>query len=275
MQTMKALRAGLFTLLGGYALAATVGAPVVISEGGIPDAMNSTRPVDQLSGQYDEVFTATSASDFVTEAIFKAGSWFRNGSPTPTQLNAPTQLGNNTFTNGYGLYVKFSSVGTYKADPKGFTFTGGNGYLELWLDTKQDTDYRVKTSGIGSIGNLDLASGAGSITDDILLGSASSVLAGEGAGVAGLANGNFELIFNNWSLTKAGTGYFVSPNPFYLLLDLNGNFQNFQPVSGSSIQLMNNSANAFFVPEPGLLLLSGIGLFGVAITRRRRAYTPA
>jgi hypothetical protein len=254
---------------GGLGLAGTAamaaGLPVTIDESSVVGAVPNIFNANQLSGQYDEVFTATSASTFVTEAIFNAGGWFQNAAPVSTQVNA---FG----AGGYGLYAKFASTGSFgPAAGGGTTFLGGTGIIELWSDADKNTNYDVKTSAIGSIANLTLVSGAASITDDRRLGFATLLRAGEGTAQPGLANGNFELVFGGFTLDPDGLNYFIAPNPFYMVLDLNGNFQSFVPSAGTSIQLLGNSANAFFtVPEPSTLALAGMALLGFAGASRRR-----
>lgn len=275
----------LATAVAGAAMssvhAAPVGQPVTIQEGAITGAAPNVVNVDQLSGQYDEVVTVTPTSlvggTFVTEAIFNAGGWFKNGSAANTQLNFP-EGGVGPFAIGagigYGLYAKFSQAGTYTFTGGQFVFTGFTaGKLELWADPKQDTNYDVKATATGDIANLDLVSGAASITDDLLLGTANTVLLGAGSSQPGVANGNFEIIFNDFALANPnGESYFIQPRPFYLLLDVNGNFQSFDPTAATSTQLLNNSANAFFfkAPEPNALAMVGLALVALGFASRRK-----
>lgn len=253
------------------ASALTVGSPVTIQEGAIPGAATNSVVVHQLGGFYDEIFTVTGANTFATEAIFRATGW-----DVPSQVG----LAENLFGGaGYGLYAKFISSGTFAPSGSGFKFTGGAGYIELWADAKQNTVYNVAgmASGTsGSVGNLVLSSGAASTTDDILLGKASVQSSGDGNGTPGglgTANGNFELTFSDWTLTNpAGMAYFVAPVPFYVKLDLNGNFQGFDPTSATNTLLLGNVANAFFfIPEPNALALVGLALLGAGIASRRKA----
>lgn len=252
--------------------AAPVGAPITVQESGVTGAVANLLTVDQLSGQYDEAFTVTSVTGpntgkFVTEAIFNAGGWFNSGSPVISQVNG---FG----VGGYGLYAKFSAAGDYDTTV-GVSFTGTAAYLEIWADPNQNTNYDVTNPAIGNVSNLTLVSPAASITDDQLLGTATLLITGEGSANPGVANGNFELIFGNWQLNGPaglnGDAYFAGPRPFYVMMDLNGNFQSFIPVSGSTTLLLNNSANAFWyaTPEPGALALVGVALLGMGFVGRR------
>lgn len=269
---IKQVKASAFALTlvaaAAGAVAAPVGAPVTIQEAAVSGAAANAFQADQLSGQYDEVLTILDATHFNTEAIFNAGQWFKSGSPLGTQLNGFGAA-------GYGIYAKFTGAGTYAPNlGGGFTFSGGSGYIEIWADANQDTNYDVKASTAGavpSVANLNLVSGAGSITDDVLLGTATLVTAAQGNTSPGLANGNFELVFGDFALANPnGLAYFTAPRPFYFTLDLNGNFQSFNPTVGSSVQLLNNSANAFFqTPEPSGLALVAISLLGLGVATRR------
>ncbi len=249
--------------------AAVVGQPVTIQEDAIAGAASHSFVADQLSGQYDEVLTILNATQFSTEAIFNAGGWFSNGIAQSTQVNG---FG----ASGYGLYAKFTGFGTYAPNGSGgFNFVGGSGAIEIWADANQDTNYDVALTTAGavpSVSNLVNVGGAATITDDVLLGTANLITAAQGQTASGLANGNFELVFGDFALANPdGLAYFTAPRPFYLVLDLNGNFQSFTPSIGSSVQLLGSSANAFFnkAPEPGALALVSLALLGMSAAMRR------
>ena len=251
--------------------AATVGLPISIQESAITGAFPNLFVADQLSGQYDEVVTFHSATNYSTAAIFNAGNWFFNGNP----IGTGTQIG-SVGGSSYSLYVKFIGSGTYAVDGfGGTTFSATSNAIQVWADPDRDTNYDVGSSASAVPTFADLVLVAGSnIADDRLLGSSNVTIAAGGNSSSGLANGNFEIVFGAFTLANPdGENYFVAPRPFHTVLDLNGNFQSIQPVSGSSVVLLNNSANAFFVqtvPEPGALALVGVALLGLGFAAKRR-----
>ena len=248
---------------GGASAASLVGLPVTIQEGAIAGAVANSFQANQLSGLYDEIVTFGAGNTFSTEAIFNATGW-----------NMASQV-HGFGANSYELYAKFIGSGTYSTVGGLTTFSSTSNALQLFADANQDTVYKTAAAAaaVPSFANLVLTSAAGSTADDVLLGSSSFTVAAAGKSGGSLANGDFEILFGNFNLAPAGLLYFTAPRPFYMGLDLNGNFQSITPVSGTSIAITASSANAFFgnvIPEPGSLALVGISMLGLGFVGKRR-----
>ncbi|MFM9916556.1 MAG: flocculation-associated PEP-CTERM protein PepA [Rhizobacter sp.] len=212
------------------------------SVAGTGGAANSALVADRLNGLYTEVFTPvfTDATHgtFSTTARFNISAYYNNDVLVPGALGCGFGL-------CYNMYADFVSTGTFTIVAGTVFFTGLTAGADLYVDPDQN---------IG--------------TANTKLASTTTLVAGDGNFATGLASGNFEIVFGDVSLTTDGEAFFVAPRPFYLTLDVNGNFTE-NPLEGRSV---SGSANAFFVPvpEPGSLALLGVGLLGVAASGRRQ-----
>ena len=222
----------------------------------------ATFVADKITGNYAEWISVNTTGGFDVSILWNAGQFVANDGATALPAGGPSGTG---LGNTYGMYALFQGSGVLNSfgSTTNFTLTPG-GSLALYLDPNLNTGFVDPVAVQGQNPWTTTNSG-----DDLLIASGAG-LSGSGTlntSCGGINCGSFGQATSFNLQNPNGTSFFILPVPFYDVSFQSGQFNNFSPVG---TQKINGSMDAVFVPEPESLALLGIGLLGLAMTRRNR-----
>lgn len=211
----------------------------------------SSVTADKINGGYVERITFDGAGNFTASAFATFGQFFLGSNSLNTGLNST-----------YSLYATFNAQGTSGKDGIVNFFVGDTGGFSLFLDVNNDT-------GLSDDNDVDSIIGS---SDDILLGLSETIgnNLGTSTKIGNTTITAFNFDFMNFELTAEGDQYFVSPKPFSMMVNVNGDFDSFAQT-GTQITRGDVSAQFYEVPEPSTIAVMALGLLGLGAARRRKA----